>query len=134
MNSKTSTLDAAFIHTQHERLRKLRLELQRATQVKEDDETAVRSQSAGGAHESEDDAQKLAMLEVDGAEVARKLARLAQIERALQKIADGTYGSSDISGAAIPRARLEAVPEAIFTLAEGDAREAAANHNITRKT
>jgi DnaK suppressor protein len=125
MNSKTSILDAAFIQTQRQRLMTLREELVQATKAKEDEATAVRSQAAGQAHESEDDAQKLAMLEIDGTEVARKLERLTRIERALQKIADGTYGSSDISGASIPRARLEAVPEAIYTMSESDARETA---------
>jgi DnaK suppressor protein len=34
-------------------------------------------------------------------------------ERALAKIEEGTYGLSDISRLPIPRARLEAIPEAI---------------------
>jgi DnaK suppressor protein len=40
------------------------------------------------------------------------------IERALEKIKDGTYGFSDVSGKPIPRDRLEAMPEAIFTADE----------------
>ena len=39
--------------------------------------------------------------------------RLGDVERALQKIEEGTYGLSDESGEPIPRGRLEAVPEAI---------------------
>jgi len=125
MKSKTSILDAAFIQTQHHRLMRLREELVQATKAKEDEETAVRSQAAGQAHESEDDAQKLAMLEVDGTEVARKLERLTRIERALQKIADGTYGLSDVSGTPIPVERLEASPEALYTLKEQESRDTA---------
>jgi DnaK suppressor protein len=64
------------------------------------------------------------MLEIEGTAVARNIERLKLIERALQKIEDGTYGFSDASGEAIQRERLEAVPEAIFTLAELEAREA----------
>ncbi len=45
------------------------------------------------------------------------------MDRALKKIEEGTYGSSDVSGHLIPRERLEAVPEAICTLAEEKAQE-----------
>lgn len=37
---------------------------------------------------------------------------LAQIDRALTRIADGTYGLSEVSGKPIPRDRLEAEPTA----------------------
>ena len=55
--------------------------------------------------------------------VARDVARLEQVNRALEKIKEGTYGLSDISGQPIPRERLQAIPETIFTLAEEQARE-----------
>jgi DnaK suppressor protein len=45
------------------------------------------------------------------------------IERALEKIKDGTYGVSDASGRPIPRDRLEAMPEAIYTVDEEAARK-----------
>jgi DnaK suppressor protein len=38
------------------------------------------------------------------------------VRRALQKIEEGTYGICDATGEPIPRGRLEAVPEAIYTL------------------
>jgi DnaK suppressor protein len=41
----------------------------------------------------------------------------------LQKIEEGTYGLSEISGEPIPRERLEAVPEALYTLSEESMRE-----------
>lgn len=41
---------------------------------------------------------------------------LKQIERALQKIDENTYGVCDVSGEEIPRARLEAVPYATMTV------------------
>jgi RNA polymerase-binding protein DksA len=37
---------------------------------------------------------------------------LARIERALERIEEGTYGSSEVSGEPIPLERLEAVPYA----------------------
>jgi DnaK suppressor protein len=44
--------------------------------------------------------------------------RLAAIERAEQRLADGTYGRSIVSGEPIPDARLEAVPWAERTVQE----------------
>ena len=41
---------------------------------------------------------------------------LRQIERALEKISEETYGICDISGEDIPLARLEAVPYATMTV------------------
>lgn len=49
--------------------------------------------------------------------------RLATLERALEKIREGTYGLSDASREPIPRVRLEAVPEAIYTVEEEERRE-----------
>jgi DnaK suppressor protein len=118
MNSPTSKLDQAFIEQQRRRLTTLRDELLRATQVGEAEEAGIRSQALDEAHESEDDAQKLAMLELEGTAVERSIQRLTSIERALQKIKDGTYGLSDATGAPIPRERLEAVPEATHTVSE----------------
>ncbi|HBC07226.1 MAG TPA: dimethylmenaquinone methyltransferase [Rhodospirillaceae bacterium] len=40
------------------------------------------------------------------------LIEIAQIETALERIADGTYGDCVTCGEAIPPARLEAVPQA----------------------
>jgi RNA polymerase-binding transcription factor len=39
-------------------------------------------------------------------------ATLADVERALEKVADGTYGLCDRCGASIPDERLEAIPMA----------------------
>jgi DnaK suppressor protein len=75
--------------------------------------------------EYEDDAQRLTTLELNGNLVARNTRRLAQVDRALEKIAEGTYGLSDVSDHPIPTARLEATPEAIYTVEEQAARESA---------
>ena len=125
MADKTSksNLDRAFIEHQRHKLTGLRDALLRATRAGEKEEAGIRSQSLGEAHESEDDAQRLAMLETDGNAVERGVERLARIERALRKIEEGTYGISDASGKPIPRDRLEAMPDAIYTLAEVKARE-----------
>ena len=125
MSRQAPILDHAFIEQQRHKLTQLREQLLRAAQAGETEESEIRSQSLGQAHESEDDAQKLALLEIDGTTVERSQQRLARIERALQKIKDGTYGLSDASGDPIPRARLEAMPEAIYTVSELKAREPA---------
>lgn len=48
------------------------------------------------------------------------LGMLKRIDRALEKIDDGTYGVCDISGEDIPLARLEAVPYATMTVKSQD--------------
>ena len=45
---------------------------------------------------------------------------LGKVNRALQKIEEGTYGLSDIDGTAIPVARLEALPYAVTTVEQED--------------
>jgi DnaK suppressor protein len=113
MNTSSSGLDPAFVTHQHQRLVELRAQLRRSTRTGEAEEGGLNAQSHDEAHEFEDDAQKLAMLEVEGTLVAHDLRRLALVERALSKIEDGTYGLSDVSGRLIAKERLEAMPEAI---------------------
>ncbi|MDR5780715.1 TraR/DksA family transcriptional regulator [Caballeronia sp. LZ065] len=75
------------------------------------------------AQEFEDEAQRV---EQDVANQALRDVndqRIGDIERALQKIAEGTYGLSDESGVPIPKARLDAMPEAILTVEEQERRE-----------
>ena len=133
MNSKVERLDKAFIERQRERLMKLRDELVDATQGEEAEEKAVNSQSSGQAEEYEDDAQRLTTLELDGNLVARNVQRLAQVDRALEKISEGTYGLSDASNQPIPKERLEATPEAIYTVAEQAARESTGLRGFSQK-
>jgi DnaK suppressor protein len=118
MTNTAQALDIAFIEKQRARLIELRDSLSKTTQAGQAEKTAIHDQSVDEALEFEDDAQKLAQLEIDGNIVDIGLSRLPAIQRALQKIEDGTYGISDRSGKAIPRARLEAMPEAIHTVAE----------------
>jgi DnaK suppressor protein len=123
MNSGKSRLDAAFLEKQRQYLLRLRANLRTAARAREADETNVETAAADSAREFEDEAQKLDALELDGNLVARDARRLEQVDRALAKIDDGTYGLSDVSGQPIPRERLEAVPEAVCTLKEQLERE-----------
>ena len=87
------------------------------------EEADIKREAGAGVQEYEDDAQRLDSLEKEGNLVARDVKRLARVERALQKITEGTYGLSDTSGQRIPDERLEALPDAINTVAEQEASE-----------
>jgi DnaK suppressor protein len=118
VGNESHRLDAAYIERKRRQLSKLRDELRSSGDVAESDEVNTNSQLAQQAREYEDDAQKLDTLEREGNLVARDVAMLAQVERALKKIEEGSYGLSDVSGHSIPKKRLDAIPEAINTLSE----------------
>jgi DnaK suppressor protein len=125
MSTHTSRLDPAFLTRQKRRLTELRQQILRVRRGEESAEASANADTRDQAREYEDDAQKLAALELEGNLEAADDDRLSNIERALQKIEDGTYGLSDASGAPIPMERLEAAPEALYTLAEQKSRDAA---------
>jgi DnaK suppressor protein len=68
--------------------------------------------SQHSADEGTDDFVKQINLEVTN----KEFGLLRQIDRALEKIEEGTYGVCDISGEEIPSKRLEAVPYATMTV------------------
>jgi DnaK suppressor protein len=116
-------IDAAFVERQRQQLLLLRASLLAAARAAESDEADVRETSTREAGEFEDDAQRLDTLEREGNLVVRDVQRLARVDRALKKLDEGTYGLSDLSGQPIPRERLEAIPEALYTLSEEQRRE-----------
>jgi DnaK suppressor protein len=65
-----------------------------------------------------DDAAELYEAELDAGQTEDLRAELAAVERAEQRLADGTFGLSVESGEPIPDGRLEAVPTAERTVAE----------------
>lgn len=64
------------------------------------------------ADEGTDDFGRTISLELSN----KELSILKQIDRALEKIEEGTYGVCDISGKPIAKPRLEAVPYAVMTV------------------
>ena len=112
-------LDENFIAKQKERLQSLREELLRITRAAEEDERTRTEQDADFTeHDSGDMSRDIFDREIDATIVEQVEQRLEIVDRALQKIEEGTYGLSDVSGEPIPRGRLEAIPEAIRTVEE----------------
>lgn len=79
-------------------------------EVKTPDEATGYSQHQ--ADQGTDDFDRTISLEV----TSKEYGLLRQIERALEKISENTYGICDITGEEIPMARLEAVPYATMTV------------------
>ncbi len=112
-------LDQEFIARQKQRLQDLKTELERVRDgLQEDERFRAGEEEDFTQHDSGDMSQSLFTREVDATIEHQVERRLQYVERALQKIEEGTYGLSDDSGEPIPRGRLEAVPEAIRTVEE----------------
>ncbi len=79
-------------------------------EVKKPDEATGYSQHQ--ADQGTDDFDRTISLEV----TSKEYGILRQIDRALEKINDNTYGICDITGEDIPLPRLEAVPYATMTV------------------
>jgi DnaK suppressor protein len=119
----TSRLDTAFLEQQKRRLTALRQEILSIRQRQQGEQKSVNTELSGQARDYEDDAQRLAALELQDNLVVHDDERLSNIERALQKIDEGTYGLSAVSGKPIPLERLKAFPEALYTEEEQRQRE-----------
>ena len=112
-------IDQQFVEHQRERLVGLRDELVRIREGMAEDERDL-SESEGDftQHDSGDMSQSMFTREMDASIGEQAERRLGEVDRALEKIEEGTYGLSDESGEPIPRGRLEAVPEALRTVEE----------------
>jgi DnaK suppressor protein len=119
-------LDREFIEHQRARLEELRAELVGVRDgAQEDRQDLAEQEEDFTQHDSGDMSYSLFTREVDATLERQVGHRLEQVQRALQKIEEGTYGLSDDSGEPIPKGRLEALPEAVRTVEEqGRDREA----------
>jgi DnaK suppressor protein len=112
------SFDRTFLERQRARLAALREQLLGTEQQTSAEARALREDHQGAAEEAEEGAQDSAQDEVYRSLHNVDDRRLRNIERALRKIDEGTYGFSDVSGKEIPKARLDAAPEAILTVEE----------------
>ncbi len=112
-------LDQQFVERQRERLLGVRDELVRIREgMTEDERDLAEKEGDFTEHDSGDMSQNMFTREMNASIGEQAERRLGEVDRALQKIEEGTYGLSDDSGEPIPRGRLEAVPEAIRTVEE----------------
>jgi DnaK suppressor protein len=112
-------IDHQFVERQRERLLGMRDELLRIREgVAEDERDLGEKEGDFTEHDFGDMSQDMFTREMDASIGEQAERRLGEVDRALQKIDEGTYGLSDDSGEPIPRGRLEAVPEALRTVEE----------------
>jgi DnaK suppressor protein len=113
----TSDLDQDFLDNQRRRLIDLKGELERLRDGLEEDQRQLEDQEDDlSEHDSGDMSHSIFDREMDATVEQTAEKRLHYVERALQKIEEGTYGVCDDTGENIPKGRLEAVPEAIRTV------------------
>lgn len=99
--------------TLRQRAATLREEIRR-TLLRSDQESHVAI--AEQARDLEDDSFADLIVDVNLAEVTRDVTELRQVEAALKRAAEGTYGRCDSCGEDIDRARLRAQPSALRCL------------------
>ena len=116
-------LDQQFVESQRERLLGLRDELVRIREGMTDDERNLAETEGETTLDSGDLSQDMFTREMDASIGEQVERRLGEVDRALKKLEEGTYGLSDESGEQIPKGRLEAVPEAVYTVEEQQRRE-----------
>ncbi|WP_222566131.1 TraR/DksA family transcriptional regulator [Novilysobacter antarcticus] len=123
MSKHNEPLDPDFIRRQKQRLEALQAQLQSSLDLRLEDEVEMQETRTNQSHTSGSDAQDSAQQDNNRAVRAHDRMRLQTVHRALEKIEQGTYGQSEQSGDPIPRARLEAMPSALYTVAEEEVRE-----------
>jgi DnaK suppressor protein len=124
MPDENAGLSKDFVEEQRKRLEALRAELQAGSAVAaERDRQDV---TGNGVLDTGDRGEIATERQTDQALHNVTENRLRAVERALQKIAEGTYGLSDASGKPIPQERLEKAPEAVYTLEEQRGQESEA--------
>lgn len=93
----------------------LKIQIQQSLKGSTDDVKRPDDNGSYSQHQADkgtDNFDRTISLEITGQEYAV----LKQIERALEKIAENTYGVCDVTGEEIPKGRLEAVPYANMTV------------------
>jgi DnaK suppressor protein len=119
-----SGLDREFIDKQRRRLLDMKAELERMRDgLEEDQRYRMEEEEDFTQHDSGDMSHSLFTRNLDATVGEQADRRLELVDRALQKIEEGTYGICDETGERIQKGRLEAVPEAIYTIEVQQERE-----------
>jgi DnaK suppressor protein len=111
-----SELNERFIAQQKGRLQNLKEELLSIRTGMSADERQRAENEGDTQLDSGDMSQDMFTREMDATIGQQVELRLKDVDRALQKIDEGTYGICDDTGEPIPKGRLEAIPEAIRTV------------------
>jgi DnaK suppressor protein len=123
MLDENTRLSRAFVERQRERLETLRDQLLGMMEETEAQERDLQNANVSEPGDFGDVSIPGTQSEIGDALHNVNEKRLRDVERALEKIEESTYGLSDASDEPIPYERLEAVPEAIYTLEEERQRE-----------
>lgn len=116
-------LDEKFIAEQKNKLQERKAELERMARGMREDERERSQEYQDTQPDSGDESQYIFDREMDATLGEQFQRELEDVVRALEKIEDGTYGLSDASGEPIPKGRLEAMPQANYTVEEQQERE-----------
>ncbi len=116
-------LDKEFIERQKSRLLERKAELERMRDGMREDERDRSQEERDSLFDSGDQSQYMFTREMDATLGEQFDRQVEEVNRALQKIEEGTYGLSDDTGERIPKGRLEAMPEAVYTVEGQDRRE-----------
>lgn len=112
----SSALDKEFIERQREALEQTRDELTRLTQGLTEDDRERGEDQAYETSDAGDLGREIHTRQLDETVSGQIESRLEHVERALEKIEEGSYGICDDTGEEILKGRLEAMPEATTTV------------------
>ena len=109
-------LDEQFVEQQRGRLEELKEELLRMRRGMEEDERDRSQEEQDTELDSGDESQQMFTREMDATIGEQMERRLEDVDRALEKVEEGSYGICDDTREEIAKGRLEAIPEAIRTV------------------
>jgi RNA polymerase-binding transcription factor DksA len=120
--SYTKDFDVKFLKQQRDELLDRRArELARATRLEDEATSLIEDGEMGDVQFDDEGGEGDTMVvqrDLDRVLSSQSRQTIEEIDAALERIAAGTYGYSEVSGQPIPRERLEALPETTLLAAE----------------
>jgi RNA polymerase-binding transcription factor DksA len=120
--SYTKDFDVKFLKAQRDELiRRRTSELARATRLEDEATSLIEDGEMGDVQFDDEGGEGDTMVvqrDLDRVLSSQARQTIDEIDAALGRIGDGTYGYSGVSGRPIPRERLEAIPETTVLAAE----------------